>query len=190
MRGVGILGLVPLLAAGPLFTQPRARLPRVAEVAQPPRNAAGPTGAPKAPNPPARLVNPESVAAMLMRATPEQRERALQRFPPERQAQLRKQLAWFDSLPKAQQEIQLQRLERFARLPPDQQLLVRQQMQHLNRLPPARSRLVRQALALLQSLPPAQRAVRMNRPAFRERFSPEEWQIITDLADAWLLPPL
>ena len=64
----------------------------------------------KAANPAPRLVNPESVAARLMRATPEQRERALQLFPPDRQAQLRKQLAWFDSLPKAQQEIQLRRL--------------------------------------------------------------------------------
>jgi len=184
MQRVRILGTLLLLAAWPLGAQ------RAALAAQPARNAAGPANTTKAPNPPPRLVNPESVAAMLMRASPEQRERALQRFPPERQAQIRKQLAWFDSLPKAQQEIQLRRLERFASLPPDKQLLVRQQMQALNRLPPARSRAVRAALALLQSLPPAQRAVRMNRPAFRQRFSPEELQIITDLADAWLLPPM
>jgi hypothetical protein len=181
MHGVRIFGIVLLSAAGALFAQPSPGANAPA-----PGNTAGPKSAA---SPAPRLVNPESVAALLMRATPDQRERALQRFPPERQAQLRKQLAWFDGLPKAQQEIQLERLERFASLPPDKQLLVRQQMQHLNQMPPARSRLIRQALALLQSLPPDERAVRMNRPAFRQRFSPEELQIIVDLADAWLLPP-
>ncbi len=182
MRGVRFLACSLLLAAGPLFAQADSGSPGAA--------SADSKSAAKTPNPAPRLVNPESAAALLMRATPEQRQRALERFPPERQAQLRKQLEWFDSLPKAQQELQLQRLERFASLPPDKQLTVRLRMQALNRMPAPRIRAIRLALALLQSLPPAQRAVRMNRPAFRQRFSPEELQIIVDLADAWLLPPM
>lgn len=154
------------------------------------------TGAnPPAPEAPAkkagggqRIVDPESVAARLMLATPEQRERALAKLPPERQAQIRKQLEWFDSLPKAQQDAQIRRLQVFASLPPDQQVIVRLQMQALNKLPPARKQAIQRALVNLQSLPRARRAVRMNNPAFKARFSPEELSIIEDLANAFLAP--
>jgi hypothetical protein len=154
------------------------------------------TGAsPAAPEAPAkatgagqRIVDPESVAAQLMLATPEQRERALAKLPPERQAQIRKQLAWFDSLPKAQQDAQIRRLQLFAGLPPDQKIIVRLQMQAFAKLPPARRQAIQRALVNLQTLPRPQRAARMNNPAFKSRFSPEEMSIIEDLANAWLLP--
>ena len=141
-------------------------------------------------NAPGRLVNPMSPAARLMLATPEQRERELQRFAPERQAQIRKQLAWFDSLPKAQQAIQIRRLERFATLLPTEKAIVRQQMQALNQLPPRRRQAVRTALANLLNLSPQMRARRMANPAFQSRFSPEELQIVRDLAGAWLPGPM
>jgi hypothetical protein len=124
-----------------------------------------------------------------MLATPQQRARALALLPPARQTQIRKQLEWFDSLSKAEQDAQIQRLERFASLPPDQQLLVRLQMQALEKLPPARRQLIQRAMVMLQGLPPAQRAARMNNPNFRSRFSPEELKIIENLSDAWLVAP-
>jgi hypothetical protein len=123
-----------------------------------------------------------------MLATPEQRERALAKLPPDRQAQIRKQLAWFDSLPKPLQDAQIRRLQLFASLPPDQQVIVRLQMQAFAKLPPARKQAIQRALVNLQTLPRPQRAVRMNSPAFKSRFSPEELTIIEDLANAWLLP--
>ena len=141
-------------------------------------------------NAPRRLVNPMSPAARLMLATPEQRERELQRFTPERQAQIRQQLAWFDSLPKAQQAIQIRRLERFATLLPTERAEVRQQMQALNQLPPRRRQAVRAALANLLNLSPQMRARRMANPAFQSRFSPEELKIVRDLANAWFPGPM
>lgn len=176
MRFAQILGIFALAVAGPLLAQTGAAAP---EEVQPGSNAPG-RGQ--------RIVNPESLAARLMLATPQQRERALALLPPERQATIRKQLAWFDSLPKAQQDLQIRRLERFASLPPDQQIIVRLQMQALAKLPPAHRQAIQRALVVLQSLSRPQRAARMNNPAFKSRFSAEELKIIEDLANAWLLP--
>jgi hypothetical protein len=43
---------------------------------------------------------------------------------------------------------------------------------------------------MLQNLPRGQRAARMNSPAFKNRFSPDEQKIVADLSEAWLLPPM
>jgi len=175
MRTFPIMVILALGLVGPLAAQTGADAP-------------APANAGKAPGAGQRIVDPESVAARLMLATPGQRERALSKLPPERQAQIRKQLAWFDGLPKAQQDAQIRRLQLFASLPPDQQVIVRLQMQAFNKLPPQRKQAIQRALINLQSLPRAQRPVRMNNPAFRSRFSPEELTIIEDLANAFLLP--
>ena len=136
-----------------------------------------------------RLLNPASPAARLMLATPQERERALEQFPPQRQAAMRQQLAWFDNLPKAQQAVEIRRIERFASLSPDQRAAVRRDMQALNQLPPARRQAIRQALIALGALNANQRARRMSNPAFRSRFTPDEQRIIATLSDG-LLPPL
>lgn len=176
MRAVWMIGILALGLSAPLAAQTGA-------------NAPDPENAAKGPAAGQRIVNPESVAARLMLATPQQRERALAMLPPDRQAQIRKQLEWFDSLPKAQQDLQIRRLERFASLPPDQQLIVRLQMEALAKLPPPRRQAIQRALVMLQSLPRPQRNARLSNPAFKNRFSPEEQKIIEDLSNAWLLPP-
>ena len=186
MRSFRIGACFLLTAAAVAWTRPQpkaAQAPSTATSAPEKKNASGPAAG-------QRLLNPESVAARLMLATPEQRQQALQRFPAARREQLQKQLAWFDSLPRAQQELQIRRLERFAALPPDRQVIVQRQMQALKQLPPARQQAIRRALLALQSLPDAVRATRMNSRAFKSRFSPEEQQVISDLCEAWLLPPL
>jgi hypothetical protein len=180
MRAFRMIGILALALAASLSAQPGAPAPAAA---QPGNDAA------RKPGPGGRFVNPESLAARLMLATPEQRERALALLPPARQALVRKQLEWFDGLPKAQQEMQIRRLDRFASLPPGQQAIVRLRMQAVAKLPLDRRRAIQRALIVLQTLPRGQRAARMNNPAFVSRFSPEERQIVEDLSDAWLLPP-
>jgi hypothetical protein len=175
MRIVRIAAILAMGMAGPLASQTGAPAP-------------SPGIAAKAPGAGRQILNPESVAARLMLATPEQRERALAKLPPERQTEIRKQLAWFDGLTKAEQDVQIRRLDRFASLPPDQQVILRLQVAALAKLPPARRQALRRALVNLQRLPQAQRAVRMNNPAFKSRFSPEELSIVEDLAGALLLP--
>jgi hypothetical protein len=157
-------------------------------------DSAGPA-APKRANakpaaaPAPRLVDPGSLAAQLMRAAPEERERALARFPAERQEQLRKQLTWFDALAKEQQEIQIRRIERFAGLSTQRQAVAREQIRAFNQLPAARKQAVRRALTLMQSLTPAQRAKRLRAPSFQRRYSENERKIIEDLSEA-LLPQI
>src|SRR5437879_3200260 len=102
-----------------------------------------PTAQPKAVPP---LRNPGSPAARLYRAPPEERERALEKLPVNMQERIRKELQWFDSLPKAQQEIAIKRSERLAALSPVQQRAIRLQLQALNQLEPDRRRAVRNAL--------------------------------------------
>ena len=182
MRSVRMGACLLLAAAAVAWTRPQ---PKAVNSPPAPNGAAVKKDA-RAPVAGQRLLNPESPAARLMLATPEQRQRALQRFPAARQEQIQKQLAWFDSLPKEQQDVQIRRLERFASLPTDRQLLVRMQMAAFNKLPPQRKQAVRRALIVLQSLPDAQRAARLKAPFFRARFSPDELKIIEDLSDAWL----
>src|SRR5262245_38258701 len=71
-------------------------------------------GIPKAGSKGPRITNPASPAARLYRATPEQRERVLEKLPLNRQQQMRRELEWFDGLPKDQQEQVIRRSERLA----------------------------------------------------------------------------
>jgi hypothetical protein len=158
--------------------------------AKPPQPKGGASnGAPKAPpKGEVRLVNPGNVATRLFHMTPEERDRALEKLPPEAQENARKTLAWFDALPKDQQANQLSRLERVTQLPPERKAEVRQLVVAANQLPPPRRSAVGQALLRLQEMNDEQREATLHRPAFQNRFSPEEFRIITGLADAWMGP--
>lgn len=139
------------------------------------------------PKPAPKLANPTTVVQQLMRMTPEQRERALEKFPPQRQALIRERLQKFDSLPKAEQERRLRLGEIFASLPPERQDLVRREIQAFNQLPDDRRRLVSAAFQRLRRLPESQRRELLGSERFRNRFSPPEQQMIADLSEN--LPP-
>jgi hypothetical protein len=120
----------------------------------------------------------------LLRAmTPEQRERALEKFPPDRQAQIRKGLENFDKQNEAQKQRQLRELDEFYKLPQDKQQLVRQQSKAFNDLSDDRKIAVRAAYANLSKMTPEERADRLARPQFQQRFSPEELQILSVLSE-------
>jgi hypothetical protein len=161
---------------------PRAE-PNALKGGGPPRKGGGP----KALGP--RLTNPSSPAARLFQATPEERERALEKFPPARQEAIRKNLEWFDHLPKDQQELVLKRSERLAELPPEKQRAFRQQLQALNRLPQDRRQAVGRALRRLQVMPDGERAKILASEEFKTRFSADEQKIISDLSEV-MLPPI
>ena len=185
--GLALLAVSAAVGRGPQ--------PQKAKPAPPPaRSVAAKPGQPKGAAPGAaakgagRLVNPGNVATRLFRMTPEERDRALEKLPPIQQENARKTLAWFDGLPKEQQANQLRRLEQFAQLPPERKALVRQMVMAANHLPPPRRVAVGQALLRLQGMTDEQRAATLNRPAFQNRFSQEEFRIISGLADAWMGP--
>jgi hypothetical protein len=154
---------------------------------KPPRRANPPPPAARNPKGAPKLGNPGNVAQRLLQMSPEERERILSRFPPERQAQIRQRLQRLDSLPKQQQDRAIERYQTFSNLPPEKQDLVRRQIRAFNALPDDRRQMVGAAFQRLRRMPEAERQARMSSPAFKSRFSPEEQQILADLSANW--PP-
>ena len=193
-RALPISGVV-LLVLGVSYARPqKAPKDQPAPQPAPAKNAAAPkvpAGQPKAgiPKGAARLVNPGNLVTQFYHMTPEQRERNLEKLPPQMQETFRKNLAWFDGLPKEQQQMQLRRIDRFEQLPPEKQIEIRGLIKAANELPPGRRAAVGQALYRLQQMPDQQREATLARPMFQSRFSPEELKIIRGLADAWMGGP-
>lgn len=133
-------------------------------------------------------MNPGNAASRLMRMTPEQRERALEKLPPERQNRIRRQLQRFDNLSSDDQAAVLKRYERFSQLSPEKQNLVRRQMQSLNQLPPRRRQAIARELQNMGSLSESERRNLLNSDDFKSKYSPEEQKMIGDLSE-YMLPP-
>ncbi len=81
----------------------------------PPRRGGGVPQARRPMGPP--LGNPANPAVRLYQASPEERERALEKLPPAMQEQIRKQLQRFDAMPPEQQRIIIAQNQRFAVAP-------------------------------------------------------------------------
>ncbi len=121
--------------------------------------------------------------------SPEERERELQKLPPERQQQIRERLERFNSLPPEQQERLRQRWAMFHRLPPDRQQKVRRDMRALYEMEPERRRAMVREFAELDHMSESDRESRFKSEEFRTRFTPEEQKILHDLADIPNEPP-
>ncbi len=145
------------------------------------RMPAGPrVGAAK---PPARITNPANPISRLYRATPEQRERVLEKLPPAAQERARRNLQWFDSLSPEQQKMVIEQGERLASLPPERQQQFQQSFREFQRLPQDRKLAVRMALNRLRVMTEERRAEVLASEQFRNRFAPEEQKMIVDLCE-------
>jgi len=174
-------GAVLLLWAGGAFGDQKGT-PQAPVV---PRKGGAFKGAPKgAP----KLANPSNVLERLMAMTPEQRDRVIEQLPPARQAQIRQRLERFDQLPPAEKERQLQRAQALWSLPPDKQNLVRRHIQAVNQLSDDRRVLVRQEYVRLSRMPEELRQARVNSEGFKNRFTPQEQEILRDLSEYYPLP--
>jgi len=105
---------------------------------------------------------PGPAVQRLMNMTPEQREKALARLPPERRAQIE------------------QRLNRLAQLPPEQRAELQQRYQAFQSLPRDRQDAVRLELQSLRALPPRLRQRRLSSPGFHREYSPEEQRLLRE----------
>jgi hypothetical protein len=106
----------------------------------------------------------------LMQMTPEQRERALSRLPPEQRQDVENRLNQFE--------------RQFQRLPPEQQAALQQRYEAFSKLPQDRRTAIRQELQQLRTMTPAQRADRLNSDDARQSFSPDELSILRGVAGA------
>jgi hypothetical protein len=135
-----------------------------------------------------RITNPANPVSHLYRASPEERERALERIPAAQQEQMRKNLDWYDHLPKDQQQVVIGRAQRFEALPPEGRQAFQQAMRSLQALPQDRHQAVGGALRRLQIMPAGERVKILESDQFKSRFSPEELKIISNLSTV-MLPP-
>jgi hypothetical protein len=111
------------------------------------------------PRPPAL---PTPVLQRLAQMTPEQRQKALARLPPERRERVEQQLSKLDQLPPEQKARVLERYDAFQGLPRDRQGAVRAELQ------------------ALRKMPVPQRRLRLNSPEFEQSFSPEEQRLLRE----------
>jgi hypothetical protein len=173
-----------LLAAAPIaFAQKEAAKP-----GRPPAVSQSRGSAPLAAEGPRNINDPgASVAIRLLQMTPEQRERALEKFPPERQAQIRERLQRLDSLPPQQKQRRIREYQMLVALPPEKQLLVRRQIQAYNQLPPERKKVVAPELRKLDRMPEADRQERLASDEFKDKFTPPERQMLAVISQYWPL---
>lgn len=105
---------------------------------------------------------PGPAVQRLLNMTPEEREKALARLPPERRARIE------------------QRLNRLAQLPPEQRAELQQRYQAFQSLPRDRQDAVRLELQSLRALPPRLRQRRLSSPGFQREYSPEEQRLLRE----------
>jgi hypothetical protein len=173
------LGATGLLLAEQVPAKP-GKIPRAPAGARVPK-APNPPKAPKAPR---KLSDPgASVAQRLMQMTPEQREQALEKFPPARQAEIRQRLERLDNLPPQQRQRMIQQYEVYSSLPPEKQIQVRRQIQAFNQLPEERRQALAPELQKLRRMPEDERQARLANEEFKSKFSPAEQQMLADISE-------
>jgi len=142
----------------------------------------------KASKPGPRLGAPGNPVERLMAMSPEKREQVLEKLPPKQQANLRERLDRFDKLPAAERARLNQMWNTFNSLPPEKQAVVTRQMQAFNGLPDARRQELRPVLQRLRSMPEDRRTRLLNSEAFKNRFSPSELEMLSEISQNYPLP--
>jgi Protein of unknown function (DUF3106) len=160
-----------LLLAAPAAAQEEAQDEQEWPTPQPPPKA----GMPRA------LAGP-NVLDRLEQMSPQERQRVLDRLPPERRRRLEERLEAYDRLPPEERERLRRQYERFNSLTPEQQRAARFLFRRFAALPPERKQVLRQEAHRLSQMTFAQRQRRMASPEFQDRYPVEERQILRALA--------
>jgi Protein of unknown function (DUF3106) len=193
MKSALKFGAVLLIAASCALAQ-KENARKVASMPPPPKAAIKNGGYPKAGQKPllqkqpgAVRPNPAMQFERLLNMPPDQRDRVIEKLPPQQQERLRARLEQFDSLPPAQKAWRLELVNRYFALPPERQQAYQQQLQAFNKLEPRRRRMVGDELKALWALPESDRQARLSDEAYKSRFSPDELQILNTISAANLL---
>jgi hypothetical protein len=137
---------------------------------------------PRLPNP---LGNP---VQRLMAMPPEQRERVLEKYPPQQQANLRQRLDEFDKLAPSEKARRLQLLQSFSSLAPEKQQILARQLPAFNTLPDERRKVMLKELVQLWRMPEGERQARLNSEGFKSQFSSSELQMLSDISENYPFP--
>jgi hypothetical protein len=121
-----------------------------------------------------------------MRMSPEERQKALNRLPPEQRRRLQERIEKFNQLPAGQQQTLRNMYDRLNQLPAERQQVVRKSLNQFSQQPPDRRQAMRQELRSMAPLGTEDREARMASPEFREKFNEKEQGIVRDMSG--LLP--
>lgn len=185
LEAVGLLLLMAAVATSAQSGNPKPVKPP--KTPPPPRTDVRPRAVPKA-GAAQRLGNPGNPVERLMAMPPEKREQVLEKLPPKQQANLRQRLDRFDKLPAAERARLYQMWSTFNSLPQEKQAIVTRQMQAFNNLPDARREELKPVLQRLRLMPEERRNTLLNSDDFKNRFSPSELQMLTDISQNYPLP--
>ncbi|HZT32573.1 MAG TPA: DUF3106 domain-containing protein [Bryobacteraceae bacterium] len=121
--------------------------------------------------------------------TPAERQRALAKLPPERQRQIRERIERFNRLPRAERQQLRERYQQFLQLPPEKQDMVRRDIGKFMQLPDERRQTLSKEFEQLRGLPESERQTRLNSEEFKNKYNPEERQMLGDLSGVLAAPP-
>ena len=117
----------------------------------------------------------------LRHMSPEDRQRFLDSLPPARRQRLQERLNQYEQIPPAQRQRLEKTYEKFQQLPPEKQDLMRQGFRGFSQLSPDRRQALREEMRNLRSLSAADRKKRETSGDFKNRYSPEERQIMDQM---------
>ena len=122
-----------------------------------------------------------------MRMSPTEREKALNRLPPQQRRRVEERLKRFNALPPERQQELKSMYNRLNQLPAPRQQVVRRSLNQFSREAPDRKHALRQELKSIAPLSAEEREARFASPEFREKFSDQEQGIVRNMSQ--LLPP-
>lgn len=142
-------------------------------------------GPPRHKGPPRRPPLGPSAIERYNSMTPSQRERVLERLPPDRRREFEGRVERYNSLSPEEKERLQDSYDRFRQLPPDRRDEARRVFGRFRQLPEERQGLIQAEIQGLGKMTPEARQDYVDSPEFREKFSPEERRIIRDLGRAF-----
>lgn len=140
--------------------------------------------APKAANPPAgpSAKNRRALVDKWSRMTPEERQKALAKLPPDHRKKIEEQLNEYKNLTPDQQRDLRSRYAGFNQLSPEKQNQARRLYQRFGNLPPDRQGPVRTEFENLRSMPEAERNARLNSDEFRNKYNANEQGLLRNFS--------
>jgi hypothetical protein len=143
---------------------------------------------PHRPEKPERLAKPNVADTVdrLTRMPVQDRERALAGLPPGQQKEISKRIDEIDRIDPANREQLLKRYRKFDTLTPQEKDEFRGVLRQIQKLPEHRHEAVTEELDHLSKLSLQDRTRRINSEEFRNRFSPDERQILSNKSSALL----
>lgn len=113
--------------------------------------------------------------------SPQERKRAIEKLPPERQKQIERNVERYNQLSDEEKEKLRNRLEHFNSLSVEDQRRTRQLSREVTDMPEARRLEVRREMARLRRMNEEQRKKRLSSDQYKEKYSADEKRVIEEL---------